>query len=309
MLARLRVFFARHMQAAAYSFLVLRQQGFSTLMTTLVIAVALTLPTLFGILGDNVQLMSHGWKENNHISLYLTMKARPAEVAQTMKAVQAVLGVDSVSLQTPEQGLQELEKQDGMKDVMQYLPENPLPVMIDVVPNASYDTPQKLQQLESQLKRLPFVEQVKLDMEWLQRLYALLLLVKTLIQGIMALLTLAVILIIGNTLRLSFLHRQEELLVLKLVGATDAYIMRPFLYLGMWYGIFGALLAILFVTFFLFQLSHAVQQVVSVYQLGMSFIGLTLKQSYCLVFLSGGLGWLASQCFVRTKLASIEVMK
>ncbi|MCX7115404.1 MAG: permease-like cell division protein FtsX [Gammaproteobacteria bacterium] len=309
MLARLRVIVARHMQAAAYSFLVLRQQLFSTLMTTLVIAVALTLPTLFGIMGDNLKLMSHGWKENNHISLYLKMKAGPTEVAQTLKAVQAILGVERVALQTPEQGLKELEKQDGMQDVMQYLPENPLPAMIDVVPNASYDTPQKLQQLESRLKMLPFVEQVKLDMEWIQRLYTLLLLVKTMIQGITVLLAAAVILIIGNTLRLSFLHRQEELLVLKLVGATDAYIMRPFLYLGMWYGVLGALVAILFVTFFLFHISHAAQLVVSTYQLGLSFIGLTIKQSYCLVLFSGMLGWVASQCFVRTKLASIEVMK
>ena len=154
-----------------------------------------------------------------------------------------------------------------MQDITRYLPENPLPAVIDVIPALEVNTPVKLEQLYSQLKTIPEVEQAKLDVQWVNRLHAILGFVATLTHGLMMLLAMAVVLIIGNTLRLAIHNHYEEIQVLKLIGATDSYIVRPFLYSGIWYGLAGAILAVLLVNIVMLSLTLAANQLAAIYQM------------------------------------------
>lgn len=307
MLNAFREKWVRHVQSAVYSFQVLCQKPLSTFITVVAIAVALTLPALFWVLSDNFRKITNEWQHRAHISIYLALHQDLASQKQVLTAVQAVEGVERATLKTPDEGLRDLEKQEGMQDLMHYLPDNPLPAAIDVVPFSTFDTPLKLEQLCNQLQHVPGVAQVKLDLEWVKRLQLILSIVRIFASLLMGLLAAAVVLIIGNTLRLAMHHRQEEILVLKLIGATDAYILRPFIYSGIWYGLFGAIMAIFLVNAFLFSLSFAAERLATIYEIHYAFIGLTLKQAYLMVIFSSFLGIISSQCFVRSRIASIEV--
>jgi cell division transport system permease protein len=156
------------------------------------------------------------------------------------------------------------------------------------------------------LKDIPEVEQAKLDVQWVKRLNAILGFTATIAHGLMLLLAMAVLLIVGNTLRLAIQNRHEEIQVLKLIGATDPFIIRPFLYSGIWYGLAGAILAVVLVNLFLFSLAMAANQLASVYQMHYPIIGLSLVQGILLLIVAASLGWLGARLSVKRQLASIE---
>jgi cell division transport system permease protein len=223
-----------------------------------------------------------------------------------LQKVRSTSGVGQAQLKSSEDGLAELTQQEGMHDIMRYLPENPLPAVIDVIPALAIDSPAKLDLLSRDLQTLPSVEQAKVDMEWINRLHAILGFASKAAHALMALLALAVLLIIGNTLRLAIQNRQEEIQVLKLIGATDPFILRPFLYAGVWYGMAGAVLAVLLVNIFILSLGVAVNQLAVVYQMHYPLTGMSVSQILLLVLFSTILGWLGARFSVKRQLASIE---
>ncbi len=274
-------------------------------MTIIVIAITLALPALFFVFTTNIENLTITWKRSGHIALYLKSLS-PEEELSLLTKIKEINGVGEVSLKSPSEGLAELQQQEGMQDIMQFLPENPLPSVVDVIPAISIDSPAKLEQLYSQLNALPQVDQAKLDMEWINRLHALLGFVGKIADGLMILLAIAVVLIIGNTLRLAIQNRYEEIQVLKLIGATDPFITRPFLYSGIWYGLGGAIVAVLLVNIFLLSLGIAANKVAAAYQMHYPLQGLTFSQGCILLITASILGWLGARLSVKRQLASIE---
>ena len=309
MLKTLRAYFSYHLQAATLSFNTFFRQPLATLTTVIVIAIALTFPTLFWVFTDNIGQLTIDWQQGGHLSLYLQTGTTPEDETTLLTKIRAMDGVGQATLKTRTEGLAELQQQEGMQDVMRYLPENPLPSMIDVVPVLTVNTPEKINQLFEAIKALPAVEQAKLDMDWIARLYAILGFVSKVTHALIALLGLAVVLIVGNTLRLAIHHRHEEIQVLKLIGATDAFITRPFLYSGIWYGMAGAIFAILFVNIFMLSVAVAVQELAAVYHMHYPLLGLSVKQAYSIVFVAICLGWIGANLSVRRQLSSIEPYK
>lgn len=306
MLKNLRTLSAYHLQAANSSLNLLCRKPLATMMTVIVIAIALTLPTLFWVFTDNLEQLTINWQRGGHISLYLKSPLSAAEQATFIARVRATEGVGNVVLKSSEEGLAELQQQEGMHDIMRYLPENPLPAMADVIPALAINTPAQMEQLFARLKAYPQVEQAKLDMQWITKLHAILGFATKIAHALMALLASAVVLIIGNTLRLAIHNRHEEIQVLKLIGATDPYIARPFLYTGMWYSLAGAIMAVLFVNIFMLSVAVAVKQLAAAYQMHYPIMGLSVKQAYLLVIVSTMLGWLGARLSVKQQLASIE---
>ncbi|MGQ3892099.1 permease-like cell division protein FtsX [Legionella sp. CNM-4043-24] len=306
MLNALRAQAACHLQAAMNSFNLLCRRPLATMMTVIVIAIALTLPTLFWVCTDNLRQMTADWQQGGHISLYLKSPLTAAEEQSFLEQVRAVEGVGKATLKTRAEGLAELQKQEGMQDIMAYLPDNPLPSVIDVVPTPTVNDPLKLKQLFERLKVLNQTEQAKLDMEWISRLHAITGFVANIAHAVMALLASAVVLIVGNTLRLAIHNRHEEIQVLKLIGATDAYILRPFLYTGVWYGLAGAVFAVLFVNIFMLSVALAVDELALVYHMHYPLLGLSVKQAYMIVLVAICLGWLGAKLSVKRQLGLIE---
>ena len=306
MLGAVGVFLACHRQAFISSAKTLCRTPLATVMTLIVIAIALTLPALFWVLTSNVKHLTSSWQQGGHISLYLHVPLAEPEEQALLARVRRTNGVAVASFKSAADGLAELQQQEGMEDLMQYLPENPLPAVIDVTPTEKMNSPEKMAQLFGQLKAYAHVEQAKLDMQWIARLHIILRFVTLLMQALMLLLGFAVVMIIGNTLRLAVHKRHEEVQVLKLIGATDAFIVRPFLYSGLWYGLGGALGACLLIQLFLWSLTPVLQQLLMLYQVSYPALGLSFLQALVLMGVAMGLGWLGARLSVKRQLALIE---
>ncbi|CEG55871.1 permease-like cell division protein FtsX [Legionella fallonii] len=306
MLKKARSFFAYHLQAATYSLNLLCRKPVATLMTVIVIAITLALPTLFWVFTYNMSQLTTGWQQGGQISLYLKPGLTEVEQKVFLQKVRDTDGVGQVSLKSSADGLAELTQQEGMHDIMNYLPENPLPAVIEVAPAVTVDSPAKLDLLTRHLEALPQVTEAKLDMEWISRLHLILGFAANLAKALMSLLALAVILIIGNTLRLAIHNRHEEIQILKLIGATDPFILRPFLYTGVWYGMAGAILAVFLVNIFILSLGTAVNQLAVAYQMHYPLSVLSIRHILLLVLFAIILGWLGARLSVKRQLASIE---
>ncbi len=275
-------------------------------MTVIVIAIALALPALFWVFTDNLNQLTSGWKRSGHISLYLQPSLTENEEKKVLEQVRATKGVGQLTLKSSQDGLTELTSQEGMQDIMQYLPENPLPAVIEVSPTIEIDSSANLALLARQLGSIPKVEQTKVDMEWIGRLHTLLGFATKLSDALLVLLALAVVLIIGNTLRLAIQNRHEEIQILKLIGATDPFIIRPFLYSGVWYGLAGAIVAVFLVNIFILSLGMVINQLTVVYQMHYPLTSLSIRQILLLIVFAIILGWIGARLSVKRQLASIE---
>ncbi len=239
-----------HLQAINHSLNLLSRKPLATLMTAMVIALALALPALFWVFTDNLSQLATGWQRGGHISLYLTTDLSQQAQDALLQQIQRTQGVGNAVLKSPEEGLAELTQQEGMQDIMRYLPENPLPPMIEVVPSLTIDSPAKMNALYQELQSLGGVEEAKLDMEWINRLHVILSFVAKIANALLSLLALAVIFIVGNTLRLSIQNRQEEIQILKINWRYRCFYFTPFLIFWGVVWAFGAVLAVLFVNIF-----------------------------------------------------------
>jgi cell division transport system permease protein len=306
MLTSLGVYLSHHLQAAVGSLKSLLRKPMATSLTIVVIAITLALPALFWVFTYNVEQLTVDWKQGGHISLYLKPSLSTQDQTSLLIEVKQIKGVGDASLRSPNDGLVQLQKQEGMEDIMNYLPDNPLPPLIEVIPAFNIDSASEIEQLYRKLRAMPGVEQAKVDIQWVNRLHAILTFASDVVHGLMALLALAVVLVIGNTLRLAIQNRSEEIQVLKLIGATDGFIVRPFLYSGIWYGLFGALVAILLVNLFLLSLVVAANQLAEAYSMQYPFHGLPLQQTLLLLVSAAILGWLGARLSVKRQLAAIE---
>ena len=186
------------------------------------------------------------------------------------------------------------------------LDKNPLPAVITVTPTPRYSTPVGARELLTKLEREPEISFGRLDIEWLERLQAVVRLLERTVMAIAALLVLAVVLVIGNTIRLAIMNRRSEIEVMKLVGATEAFIQRPFLYTGIWYGVIGGILAWLIINLLVWYLDSALAELLGLYGSQLEMKSLTFIELLQLVGLASFLGWLGSYLSVRQHLRSIE---
>lgn len=306
MLTKMRAWLLYHVQAGLASLNYLCRQPLATTMTVLVIAVSLVLPALFWVLTDNMGRLTLNWQQGGHISLYLKSPIQSVDELALLLRVRETAGVGHADLKSSAEGLLELQKQEGMQDIMRYLPENPLPSLIDVVPALDVNTPEKLKQLYMQLKSYPYIEQAKIDMQWANRLHAMVNFIANLARGLMIILAVAVVLIVGNTMRLAVLNQNEEIKVLKLIGAKNSFIIRPFIYAGVWYGLAGAIVAVLLVNIFMLSLTLVTNQLAALYQMHYSLAGLSMRQMGLIVLSAIILGWIGASLSVRRQLTVIE---
>lgn len=298
MLKHLQPELSLHLQAALNSFNLLCRRWPSTLATVLIIALVLSLPALFWIFTDNLEKISKNW-QSGRISLYLKPSLSTMEEEACLKQIETMVEIEKITFKTKEQNLAALKHQEGLSEVLQHLPANPLPSMVELIPKSNLNTANKLQSLINRLKALPQVDQVKLDLDWIHRLHSIIAFLSHLIQAIVGLLALAVILIIANSLSLIIQDKREEIQVLKLIGADDSFIFRPFLYSGIWYGLAGAILAILMVNLSMLSLAPSTEELVNAYRMPYLLLSLNVSQAYSIVLIAIFLGWLGAYFSVK----------
>ena len=297
---------SHHATAARTSISALCSTPIASMMTIFVIAATLSLPAIFFAMTTNIQKISLIWPQAGHITLYLKTPISSDKAAAFLTRVRAIPEVKKANLISAEQGLVDLQKQEGMQDILRYLPENPLPVVIEIDPIFDVSHTEKIQQLYSQLKAYPQVEQAKLDMQWVHRLEAMFDVTSVLVKSLLFVLGLAVLIIIGNTLALAIQARKEIIQVQVLIGAKDAYIIRPFLYLGISYGLVSAVIAVIFVAIFMSSLATAANQLFSLYHWQYALRGLSISEAFLFILLSALLGWVGARVAVQRQLRIIR---
>jgi cell division transport system permease protein len=301
-----RTFLQRHAQVALDSLGRLYRNRVSSLMTAAVIAIALAMPAGLYLLLDNLERLSGAWDGQASMSVFLKNSVSTSAAEQLAKDLREWSEVSSVQLVTPDQALQEFSQRSGFADVLDTLDENPLPTVLIVMPAGDYSAPAAASALRDRFSRLPETELAQLDLQWVQRLAAILDIAHRITLIIGALLALAVLLVIGNTIRLEIQNRREEILVTKLIGATNGFVRRPFLYCGIWYGILGSLIAWLVVETGFWILSEPVSRLAGLYHSDFSLE--TLPFLLLGILLAGGtlLGLLGSWLAVGRHLNAIE---
>lgn len=278
----------------------------ASLMTIAVLGLSLTLPASLYLVVKNVQQVSSGFEEASEISLFVKESMNEQETQTLVKRLALYPEVESVTFISKQQALQEFKQVSGFGQALSYLNSNPLPDVVLVIPTSRHRQPNAAKVLLTKLESEREVDFGKLDIAWLERLNALLSLLKESVITIALLLLTSVTLIIGNTIRLSIMDKKEEIQVMKLVGATNTFIHAPFLWTGIWYGVIGGLFAFICVALMLWWLSTAVSSVASVYQTSFSLIGLTLKEFGSLVLLATSLGFIGSYLSVNRYIKEIE---
>ena len=256
----------RHAQVALASLGELWRQPLATLMTILVIGIALALPAGLYVLHKNVEQLSGEWQQASRISLFLKADVKDGRGEQLAEQLRSWPDIQKIDFQSSSQSLQEFRSVSGLGEVLDSLPENPLPGVIIIEPVASATANAAHTDLLERLEKLQEVDLAQLDMQWLQRLQQLNETGQRGIAVLAAMLSLSVLLVIGNTIRLAILNRQTEIKVIKLVGGTNAFVRRPFLYTGFWYGLIGGFIAWLTVLIALLIISGPVNQLAALYE-------------------------------------------
>jgi len=278
-----------------------------TLMTVAVIGMALALPAGLYALTRNLSALGAGWEQTAGLSLFLRAEVTETRAAALAKSLRQHPQLREVRVIGPEEGLMELREAGvGFADAIGLLGENPLPWVLGVQPAADVSTPEAAERLRDELATIGEVELARLDTLWMRRFQAVVDLIR---QGVLILgggLALAVLLVVGNTIRLEIENRRGEIEIMELVGATHAFIRRPFLYAGAWYGLLGGLAAWLLTTIGLLLLQGPVSRLAAMYDTQFPLAGLGPLALLALLGGSALLGLLGSWVSVNRHLAAIE---
>ena len=294
--------FVRHASTAVAALGRLSAQPFASLMTVLVIGVTLSLPAAMHLLIKNAQAISSSWDNALDFSVYLNTDVTLEQAQRLADIVGQRADVERVTLIAAEDALAEFREQSGFGEALDHLTVNPLPHTLVVRPSAA-NTEVSMGLLNEELGNLPEADFVQVDTEWVQRFHAILRILERAIAIGAGLLAAAIVVIIGNTIRLDIQNRREEIEVTKLIGASNAFVRRPFLYIGAWYGLGGGLLALALVRYGLYALEEPITRLAGLYSSPFAALSLNLEESLTIAGTGIALGlvgsWLAAARHMR----------
>jgi cell division transport system permease protein len=299
----LRSWFGSHRDSARQALVRVRHYPFSSAMTVLVMTIALALPMGLSVLIGQVKQLGVNWQEAAQISVYLADDVSAEKQQSLTEQIRQLAGVAQAQLLDKDLALAEFQQHAGMGDALLQLDYNPLPSVIVVTPLSIDGGAAALEPLRDRLAAIDGVEQVQIDLLWVERLAAILAMFERFAGGLGVLLIIALLLVMANTIRLAIESRRDEILVIKLVGGTDAFVRRPFLYIGVLYGLLAGVLAWVLLALGLAWLNVTVERVASLYQSDFALFGMPWSDGLALVFGSMVLGlagaWLAVGQHVR----------
>lgn len=302
----LEAYFPRHAQTLLGSLGRLVATPLASLMTITVIGIALSLPLYLNVFLQNARVATANWNQAFDISVYIDKKASAARTTSIAQQLKARGDVATVRVITATAALAEFRITSGFGAALDALRDNPLPDTLIVTPTLDASTPEGSAALKAAIAQVPDVETVALDTDWVKRLYALLDILRRVVLITAGLLGLGVALVVGNTIRLDILNRRMEIEVMKLVGATDAFARRPFLYSGMWYGFGGGLMALILVEVGVLALAHPVARLVALYGSSFHLAGVNFGTGFAVLVGAVVLSWLGSWAAASHHIKAIE---
>lgn len=273
-------------------------------MTVAAIGVTLSLPALLYVITENIDQLSSGWESQAQVNLFLARDV--GDSSELQSRLRSFADIDRIEAVPPDQGLADFKKYSGFARASELLDANPLPWTLVVHLSRGHSNIEAVQAFIDRAAELPEVENARSDVLWLRRLAAMVEIGHRLVWVLAILLGVAVVVIISNTVRLAILSRAHEIEVIKLIGGTDRFIRRPFLYQGFVQGALGAVTAVLMVTLCIEALREPITGLISEYGSGYRLRGLDWRTAAALFALGSGLGWCASRWSVGRHLKDIE---
>jgi cell division transport system permease protein len=288
---KLAAYFLHHLQSLVFSLGKIYKAPTTTIMTVAVIGITLSLPSGFYLFLKNIETMSGDLSSSTQITLYLDLKTSEKSARKLNNTLASKEMVQNTEFISRDSALQTFRQSSGFGESINTLLSNPLPHTIVVIPKNDSDK-FEIKNLLISLQSLPEVKIAKLDTEWL---------------GIITLLfAFAVLLIIGNTIRLDIQNRYQEIIVTKLIGATNAFIRRPFLYGGLWYGLFGGIVSWIIIELSYIAISGPLNRLNLLYQAKLDIVTFSFQDFMILIASSTLLGLIGSWIAVAKHLNQIE---
>lgn len=269
------------------------RQPLATLLTVMVIAISLTLPSVCYMVWKNVSQAATQWYPAPQLTVYLSKTLDDTAAENVVAQLKQVEGVDNVNYLTREEALNEFRNWSGFGGAMDMLEQNPLPAVAIITPKLNFQNSDTMQSLRDRVTKVQGVDEVRMDDSWFARLAALTGLVGQIASMIGVLMIVAVLLVIGNSVRLSIFARRDTINVQKLIGATDGFILRPFLYGGALLGFSGAVLSLLLSEVLVLRLQSVVANVATVFGTTFSLEGFSWDEALLLLLIAAIIGWVA----------------
>jgi len=267
---------------------------FTSIMTIAVLAIAISLASGFHILVVNLQQLTGNLETSNQISLFLRDDVSDAHANKLADSIRQNASVQDVKLITRAQALAEFQTFSGFGAAINVLEKNPLPIVLQVLPKNSLEDKEGLEALLKNFQQSPEVDIAQMDLQWVERLQSIMAVARLFATLLNVMLGGAVLFIIGNTIRLELHNRRNEVVIAKLVGATNSFIRRPFLYTGFWIGFISGVSAWFIVTALMLILRQPVEKLSGLYEGGFHLLFLSFTETLALIGVSSALGVLGS---------------
>ncbi|AXW86334.1 cell division protein FtsX [Lonsdalea britannica] len=270
------------------------RQPLATLLTIMVIAISLTLPSICYLVWKNVSQAATQWYPTPQLTIYLDKSLDDKAAEGVIAKIQATDGVDKVNYLSRNEAMGEFRNWSGFGGALDMLEENPLPAVAIVTPKMTFQSAETMTSLRDRITAVEGVDEVRMDDSWYSRLVAMTGLVGQIAFTIGVLMIVAVFLVIGNSIRLSIFSRRDTINVMKLIGATDGFILRPFLNGGALLGLCGAVLSLILSQALVWKLSAATAQVAAVFGTTFAVKGMGWDEGLLLLLVAAMIGWLAA---------------
>lgn len=279
---------------------------FTSGMTIMVLAIAISMATGFYVLVKNLQQLTGNLETSTQISLFLKEEVTDSRAKRLADSIKQNPAVADVKIINKAQALKEFETYSGFGEAIQALEKNPLPIVIEVLPKNTLDDSKSLESLVIDFSQSAEVDLAQMDSQWVKRLQAIMAVARQSSTLLSTLLGLAVLFITGNTIRLELHNRREEVVIEKLVGATNAFIQRPFLYFGFWIGFLSGISAWVIVTTIMLILKQPIEKLSGLYEGAYHIVFLGFTETLALLLISSLLGVVGSWAVLKYQLHQLK---
>lgn len=275
-------------------------------MTVAVLAIAISLAGGFYLLLANIQQLTGNLESSNQVSIFLKPEITADNGRKLADELKSNPDINTILFIPRQQAMEEFKLYSGFGEALDALGSNPLPNVIQVLPKDALTDETLFKKLVSELEQIPEIDFVRVDMEWLKRLQAMIILANRSVVILNSILALAILFIAGNTIRLELQNRKEEVLIAKLVGATQGFIQRPFIYSGFWYGFIAGVSAWVLISVIVLLLQHPLEQLSQLYDERLDVRYLNLKETLVLLITSAGLGMLGAWLVLHRQIQQLR---
>ena len=295
---------ANHQRTLLESLRDLASEPLQSLMTVLVIAIALALPGALYLAVENMERLGGDVEASTQITVFVELDASQYALSGLESQLQSLAGVKRVNFISREEALVEFQELSGFGNALEAMDDSPLPPVFTVQPDSVEF--EQAGEIAAQIEKFENVDLVKVDMQWLERLRSMLEIGEKLITALGVTLGLGVLLAVASTIRLAIQSRTDEIIVIRLVGGTDSYIRRPFLYTGLVIGFTGALIALFFLFISVTWLNVSIENLARLYESRFSLHNLSFRGFFGVIAIGSALGLLGAWFAVQKHLQGVE---